>query len=61
MKQLFFIIGLVGVLAVLFFTTSTGPAAAQGIKTYTLDMTKCSGFTCEDAAIRVAQAFLNKF
>ncbi len=41
--------GFLPMMAILFIVVFGGPAAGQGNKTYTLDMTKCAGFTSEDA------------
>jgi hypothetical protein len=50
MKKSVLPIQLAGLLTFLLFAVFAGPAAAQGNKTYTLDMTKCAGFTAADAA-----------
>jgi hypothetical protein len=42
--------GLLGISLILLLISSGGSAAGQGNKTYALDMTKCGGFTVEDAA-----------
>ncbi|MBI5584638.1 MAG: hypothetical protein HY892_12545 [Deltaproteobacteria bacterium] len=50
MKKSVLSIRLAGMLTFLLLAAFAGPAVGQGNKTYTLDMTKCSGFTAEDAA-----------
>jgi hypothetical protein len=53
-KSLFLIKGFLGMMTILLIITSGGPAAgqsaSQGKKVYTLDMTRCAGFTPQDAA-----------